>query len=101
MKLQRADFYKLYIPALEQALKNDSVNTGFYVKPPEDYLDIELAKQVAEYLEEKEDAFTEKVAYYFDAKSHYFPSIQNIHIDDYKEDLIKGMFKIKNEFLIK
>lgn len=80
--METKDFYKIYIPALEKALENDSINAGFYVKPPEDYLGSELAKQVVEYLEEKEDSFTEKVAYYFDAKSHHFPSIQNINIDD-------------------
>lgn len=98
--METKEFYELYIPALEKALKNDSINELFYVKYPEDYLDDEITKQVVGYLEEKEDAFTEKVAYYFDAKSHNFPSIQNICIDDYKEDLIKEISRIKKEFLI-
>jgi len=96
--MEKKDFYKIYIPALELALNNDSINYGFYVKSPEDYLDDQIAKQLTEYLENNEDYFTEKVAYYFDARSHNFPSIQNINIDDYKNDLISEIFEIKKKF---
>ncbi len=78
---------------------NDSVNYGFYVRSPEDYVDDQTAGQLADYLEHHEDDFTQKVAYYFDARSHNFPSIQNRAIDDYKIALIEEISKIKNEFL--
>ncbi|SIR54484.1 hypothetical protein SAMN05880573_12634 [Chryseobacterium sp. RU33C] len=100
VEMEKKEFYKLYIPALELALKNDSVNYGFYVKSPEDYLDDKTARQIIDYLDDNEDDFTERVSYYFDAKSHNFPSIQNIDIDEYKKDLIEKISKIKKDFLI-
>lgn len=98
--MEKKDFYKLYLPALELALNNDSINYGFYVKSPEDYLDNEIAIKLINYLEKNEDDFTEKVAYYFDAKSHNFPSIQNVDINDYRKDIIKEISEIKKKFLL-
>lgn len=43
--MKTEDFYKIYIPALEKAFQNDSINWGFYVKSPEDYLDDEVSAQ--------------------------------------------------------
>ncbi len=97
--MEKKDFYKIYIPALELALHNDSVNYGFHVKSPEDYMDDQTAGQLVDYLEHHEDDFTEKVAFYFDARSHNFPSIQNRAIDEYRGFLIEEISKIKNEFL--
>jgi len=71
---------------------------GGYVKSPENYLDDELAVKVEQYLEEHEDVFLEKIAYYFDAKSHNFSSVQGVEIDLYKTELIDEMAKIKKEF---
>ena len=98
--MKTEDFYKIYIPALEKAFQNDSINLGFYVKSPEDYLDLddELADKVEQYLEEHEDTFLEKVAYYFDAKSHHFRSVQGVKIDLYKADLVAEIVKIKKSF---
>ncbi|MBP2615675.1 hypothetical protein [Chryseobacterium jejuense] len=96
MKTQ--DFYKIYLPAIEKALQNDEVNEGFYVKSPEDYIDPESIEEVIRYLEEKEDAFLEKVAYYFDAKSHNFPSIQGVEITIYKKQLVEWILKLKKEY---
>lgn len=93
MKTQ--DFYKIYIPALEKAFQNDEVNEGFYVKGPEDYINPESIEEVTRYLEENEDEFLEKVAYYFDAKSHNFPSIQGVDIAIYKEQLKSYISKLK------
>ncbi|RXM49683.1 MULTISPECIES: hypothetical protein [unclassified Chryseobacterium] len=89
------DFYKIYLPALEKAFQNDEVNDGFYVKGPEEYIDSIFLDEVTQYLEENEDAFLEKVAYYFDAKSHYFPSINEIDIDVYKKELRDEILRIK------
>ena len=98
MKIE--DFYKIYIPALEKAFQNDSINLGFYVKSPEDYCDEAAADQVNQYLEEYENEFLEKTACYFDVKSHNFSSVQGVKIDLYKADLIAEMVKIKKEFFI-
>lgn len=70
------------------------------MKSPENYLDDELTDKIEQYLEEHEDVFLEKIAYYFDAKSHNFPSVQNVLIDLYKADLIDEMSLIKKKFSI-
>ncbi|WP_213278326.1 hypothetical protein [Chryseobacterium indologenes] len=98
--MKTEDFYKIYIPALEKAFQNDSINWVFYVKSPEDYLDDEVSAQIDQYSNENGDVFLEKIAYYFDAKSHNFSSVQGVKIDLYKAELIDEMVKIKKEFLI-
>lgn len=98
--MKKENFYKIYLPALEKAFQNDTINFGFYVKSPEDYLDDELADKIEQYLEEHKDEFPEKVAYYFDAKSHNFPFVQGLSIDCYKADLMAEISKIKKEFSI-
>lgn len=92
--MKSQDFYKIYLPALEKAFQNDGVNDGFYVKGPEEYIDSIFLHEITQYLEENEDAFLEKVAYYFDAKSHYFPSIQGVDIEVYKEQLKNYILKL-------
>lgn len=94
------EFYSIYIPALEEALMNDNKNYGFYVKSPEDFLDIEDVKKVEDFLTNNEDSFLEMVAYYFDAKSHYFSSIQGIEIQDYKRIVTNKIEEIKNRLKI-
>ncbi|WP_347216329.1 hypothetical protein [Chryseobacterium sp.] len=89
------EFYKIYLPALEKAFQNDDINEGFYVKGPEEYIDSIFLEEMTQYLEENEDEFLEKIAYYFDAKSHNFPSIQGIDIEVYKKELIDGTLIIK------
>lgn len=96
--MKTEDFYKIYIPALEKALQNDSINLGFYVKSPEDYLDDEVSAQIDQYSDENGDVFLEKVAYYFDAKSHNFSFVQEVEIDLYKADLIAEMVRLKKSF---
>ncbi|MGN7709616.1 hypothetical protein [Chryseobacterium sp. 22543] len=98
--MKKEEFYKIYIPVLEKTFQNDSNNWGFYVKSPENYLDDELTDKIEQYLEEHEDVFLEKIAYYFDAKSHNYPSVQNVLIDLYKADLIDEMSLIKKKFSI-
>lgn len=90
-KMTKKEFYSIYIPALEKAFNNDNVNYGFYVAPPEDYININQIDEINDYLDNTEDPFIERVGYYFDAKSHYFSSIQNISIDKYKNSLIIEM----------
>lgn len=96
--MEKEDFYTIYIPALEKAFQNDSINLGFYVKSPEDYLDDEAVSQVDQYLKQYEDQFLERTACYFDAKSHGFPSIQGVDIDLYKLKLMDEMNVLKKEY---
>lgn len=69
----------------------------FCVKDPEDYIDPNFIEEVTQYLEENEDEFLEKVAYYFDAKLHNFPSIQGVNIDVYKKQLENYISKVKDK----
>ncbi|TZF92343.1 hypothetical protein FW781_21640 [Chryseobacterium panacisoli] len=78
--MKTEDFYKIYIPALEKAFQNDSINLVFYVKSPEDYLDDEVSAQIDQYSNENEDVFLEKGAYFFDAKSHNFSNMMKMGI---------------------
>lgn len=91
-------FYEIYIPALELALEEDHINNGFHVKGPEDFLDKNTAFNIDLFLEKNEDKFTEKVAYYFDAKSHNFPSIEGIDIDEYRLNILRQIREIKDKF---
>ncbi|QBJ88243.1 hypothetical protein DDI74_19270 [Chryseobacterium gleum] len=83
---KRRFLYNLY-SCIGKVFQNDSINLGFYVKSPEDYLDDEAASQVDQYLKQYEDQFPERTACYFDAKSHGFPSIQCVDIDLYNQNL--------------
>ncbi|TSE03484.1 hypothetical protein [Aquimarina algiphila] len=97
--MTKKEFYQVYIPALEKALDTDHVNLGFNVKGPEDYIDPELQVKLEKYLEKNEDNFLEKVAYYFDAKSHNFPSIGETPIEVCKVELVNEIHRIKAEFI--
>ncbi|WP_336959282.1 hypothetical protein [Chryseobacterium contaminans] len=55
------------------------------MKGPEEYIDPMFLDEVTQYVEENEDEFLEKVAYYFDAKSHYFPSVKDVDIEVIKK----------------
>ena len=96
------NFYSIYIPALEKALESDDVNYGFYVKDPSDYIQCssDELKEIEIFLDKisGENNFLDKVAYYFDAKSHNFPNIQGIEIEDYKEIIKKEIIALKKEY---
>ena len=47
-------FFTMYIPTLEKTFQSDSVNEGFYVKLPEDYVDDEFIDEVNQYLGDHE-----------------------------------------------
>jgi hypothetical protein len=92
------NFYIIYIPALEEAFRNDNVNHGFSVFTPDFYIEKKYLTEINDYLENQNNDFLDKVAYYFDAKSHNFPSISGVSIEEYKENLIKNMQLIKKYY---
>lgn len=95
-------FYSLYIPALEKALVNDNINYGYFVKDPSDYIacNPDELKEIEIFLDKScgQNDFLDKVAYYFDAKSHSFPSIQGIEIETYKKDIEEEIIAIKKKY---
>lgn len=97
-------FYEKYIPALEKALENDNINYEFYVKDPMEF--IELAdnelKDFDVFLDKAagNNDFLDRVAYYFDAKSHYFKEIQGESIDEYRKGIINEIELIKKTYLL-
>ncbi|MCW3160620.1 hypothetical protein [Chryseobacterium oryctis] len=53
--MNKKEFYKIFIPAIEKAFKEDSINYGFYVKDPTEYLNKEELIEIEKYLENNED----------------------------------------------
>ncbi len=97
--MELVDFYKKYIPALEIALSNDDLNTGYNVYDPSFYLDLSFEEQMefdlfVDKLSGK-NVFLDMVSYYFDAKSHNFPNIQGVDLNEYKRDIIERMNDLK------
>ncbi|WP_309609115.1 hypothetical protein [Flavobacterium sp.] len=78
-QMELTKFYKTYIPALEKAYEDDDINNGFHVKDPMFFIELP-ENELNEYdvfLDKilGGDVFLDNVAYYFDAKSHYFKEI--------------------------
>lgn len=96
------NFYKIYIPALEKALENDNINYGFYVRDPSDYIQCssDELRQIDLFLDKisGKNKFLDMVAYYFDAKSHNFPSIENVDINLYKQNILFQIRTLKEEY---
>ncbi|WP_417199890.1 hypothetical protein [Bizionia sp.] len=102
--MNKKDFYKNYIPALIKALENDNLTFGFYVKGPEQFFNFtkEINNEMDRYLDMSsgKDEFLDKVAYYFDAKSHNIIEVQGIPVKEYKEKLKKEILMYKKKFNI-
>lgn len=92
------EFYFIYIPALEEAFRNDNINHGFSVFAPDFYIEEKYLREINEYIDNQNSDFLDRVSYYFDAKSHDFPSISGINIEEYKKDLIRDMKLIKVKY---
>jgi len=96
------EFYSLYIPALEKALVKDNINYGYYVKDATDYIvcNSDQLKEIEMFVDKSsgKNNFLDKVAYYFDAKSHNFPNIQGIEIEAYKKDIEEEIIAIKKKY---
>lgn len=96
------EFYIIYLSALEEALANDHINNGFLVKGPDFYIDDRYLISIENFIDQRSNYvdFLDNVAYYFDAKSHNFPSINDILITDYRESIIKEMKEIRFKYNI-
>jgi len=95
--MDRVNFYKIYLPALQKALDNDNSNHGFFVYPPEYYIDKMVEREV-EYCMDVElgtDVFIQQVEEYFDAKSHYALDVRGVPIQLVKEKILNEMHTIE------
>ena len=98
------DFFRSYLPALEKALANDADDHGgFSVWGPDWYVeDADLVKEMDLFEDEnfkEHGSLFQSVALYFDAKSHGFPSIDGIPIDQFKERLKKLAHAYKERYV--
>lgn len=93
MKMDKKDFYKIYLPALEQAFREDN---EIEIPDPERYIaDVVKSKQVSLYVDNFSDNFIDKVGYYLDARGHNFREIDGVPIDEYKKEIIDEMAILK------
>ncbi len=101
--MEEIEFFKIYIPALESALANDSKNLGYHVKGPEDFVDERYLEDLDKFIQVNSlyAEFIDEVGYYFDAKSHYVTKIASKDIDRYRQDLLDYIAVLKNKFNIK
>lgn len=96
------EFFKYYIPSLKKALTEDHINYGFMVKGPDWWYPYEWADEMDAFEDScyKEFPLLEKVAYYFDAKSHYFTSIKELDLDDYKKEILQSLSKLEAKYYV-
>jgi len=95
-------FFSIYLPALSKSFENDHINYGFHVKSPEYFIEESQLTDIDSYLESDTiyDDFFDMVGYYFDAKSHNFPSIDGIEINRYKNKIKYKAEEIKTKLNI-
>ena len=93
-------FFSYYLIALKEALSQDNVNSGFLVKSPNWFYPKDMYDVLAEFEESHYDEFPfiEKVAYYFDAKSHRFSNVRGVDINSYRNMLIETAKDISLKF---
>jgi len=101
--MDKKEFYKYYLPALNKALASDErKNEDFFVKGPEFYIQVseDKLKEIDIYLGQTagKDKFLDNVAYYFDAKSHGFDEINGVNIKKYKENLRNEILVFKEKY---
>ncbi|RAJ75619.1 hypothetical protein CLV59_109233 [Chitinophaga dinghuensis] len=86
-------FYRIYLPALKEALAQDSINHGFFVYPPEYFIDKSVEGEIESFIENElaEDKLIQLVDEYFDAKSHYATEVRGVPIQIIKGRIINEM----------
>lgn len=95
-------FFKYYIPALKEALLHTYENADFSAKDPSWYYPKNMTNVLMLFEDShyEEYPILEKVAYYFHAIEHNFPSFEGIDINDYKQMILDEMEGLEKEFLI-
>lgn len=98
-------FFKYYLPSLKKALSEDHINYGFHVKDPSWFYpkDKILNKEITDFEDSHYQEFPilEIVAYYFDSKSHHFPDVGKMNIDECRKYIIKEMNLLAQIYNIK
>ena len=96
--MDKKEFYHIYIPALEKALEEEN---QIDIPDPEKYIvSDEKRKQISIYVDQFSDDFLDKVGYYLDAKTHNFPDVDGIEINEYRSDIIKEITILKKKYCI-
>lgn len=103
--MELIQFYKHYIPALEQALSEENINKSIYkIKDPTQFLagDRDILREIDLFLDKTsgKNSFLDMVAYYFDAISHNLSSINNRDINDIRILIWKNIYDIKKQYNI-
>lgn len=92
-------FFSYYLVALKEALSQDEINYGFLVRPPSWFYPPKMYNALERYEESHYNEFPllEKVAYYFDAKSHNFSTVESVEINIYRNSLIEEAKEIASK----
>jgi len=95
-------FFKYYIPAFKKALVEASQAEDFFCTAPNWYYPKNLMRDLMLFEDSHYDEYPilEKVAYYFHAVEHNFPSFEGIDIDDYKQMILDEIGQLEKEFSI-
>ena len=91
--MDSSTFYKIYLPALKQALEEDHINYGFMVRSPAYFIGQTFGNEIMMLLEQEyaNDPFIILVEEYFDAKTHYAPDFKGIPIGEVKAGILEQL----------
>lgn len=100
--MNKREFFHIYLEALEEALENDHHNYGYLVWSPDFYMEPETVQQIEAFIEKElaDDDFINFVEYYFDAKSHNFPDVGKVNIEDARRYIIEEIARIRAEYAL-
>jgi hypothetical protein len=98
-KMEKKDFFKHYILALEKAL-DYTKNVDFEFCGPDRFIEDEVIRNDLDNFENENyqefETLFNGVSLYFDATSHNFKEIDGISIEEYKKQIVYEISKIKN-----
>lgn len=100
--MEKEFFFSIYLTALDSAINNDNINYGYQVRTLDWYIDDDKIRNEVDLFEQENyenyKEIFESVAFYFDAKSHYFKTINGIEIDTYRIKLKQLIDEYKLRF---
>ena len=95
-------FFEIYLNALGKALINEDTISLFSSNGPDWYIDSDETRNQIDIFEEsnyeKYKSLFEKVALYFDAKSHGFNEVDGISVKEFRQDLTNEIKILKQKF---